>query len=97
MSPPALWERNPKKPPGTRLLTVAEYLEERGLTAGATRQLAPRFGKRLKAAYVTGHGASPATSRRFVDGAQRNVAVYTEADRSLFDAVWRQLLDEGVI
>jgi hypothetical protein len=27
-------------------------------------------------------------SRRFVDGAQREVAVYTEADRDLFDSVW---------
>jgi hypothetical protein len=51
----------------------------------------PRFGKALKAAYVRRHGEMPGTARRFIDGAQRDVAVYTEADRDLFDAVWSEI------
>lgn len=83
----------PDEDPEKRLLTVGEYLEEKGLTAAATRKLSSRFGRQLKAQYVGRHGRPPGTSRRFVSGAQRDVAVYTEADRDLFDAVWSQFAD----
>jgi hypothetical protein len=76
-------------------ITVGEYLEGRGVTAAAARKLAPTFGKRLKARYLALHGEPPGTSRRFVDGAQRDVAVYTEADRPLFDLVWSDLTDDA--
>jgi prophage antirepressor-like protein len=85
----------PEEDPAKRLLTVGEYLEERGVTATAARKLAPTFGKRLKALYLARHGEPPGKSRRFVDGAQRDVAVYTEADRDLFDAVWSELTDDA--
>lgn len=81
----------PDQDPTQRLLTVGEYLEEQGLPADAARKIAPRFGKQLKAAYAREHGKPPGTSRRFVDGAQRDVAVYTEADRGLFDLVWSHI------
>jgi hypothetical protein len=84
----------PEDDPANRPLTVGEYLEEHGINAKAMRSLSPQFGKDLKAKYVARHGKSPGTTRRFVDGAQRNVAVYTEADRDLFDAVWHDLVGD---
>ena len=42
-------------------------------------------------AYLRKHGEVPGTAPRFIDGAQRDVAVYTEADRDLFDAVWTEI------
>jgi len=81
----------PEDDPAHRLLTVGEYLDEHGVTAAAARKLAPQFGKRLKALYLQRHGQPPGISRRFVDGAQRDVAVYTETDRDLFDHVWHHL------
>lgn len=71
-----------------RPITVGEYLDEQHVAASVARKLAPKFGKALKALFIARHGEQPGTTRRFVDGAQRNVAVYTEADRDLFDAVW---------
>ncbi|TQN30572.1 P22-like antirepressor protein [Haloactinospora alba] len=85
----------PDQDSSTRLLTVGEYLDEQGVTGTAARKLAPAFGKQIKALYVRRHGESPGTSRRFVDGAQRDVAVYTEQDRDLFDQVWHSLTDGG--
>lgn len=85
----------PEEDFAARPITVGEYLEDRGVTAAAVRKLAPTFGKRLKALHLKRHGEPPGTSRRFVDGAQRDVAVYTEADRDLFDAVWSDLTDDA--
>lgn len=85
----------PEEDHSARPITVSEYLSDRGVTATAARKLAPTFGKRLKALYLKRHGEPPGTSRRFVDGAQRDVAVYTEADRGLFDAVWSDLTDDA--
>lgn len=82
----------PEDDPARRPITVGEYLEEHCVSASAARKLGPRFGKALKALYVKRHGEEPGTARRFVDGAQRDVAAYTEADRDLFDAVWQQLV-----
>jgi hypothetical protein len=81
----------PDQDPATRPLTVGDYLSDQGMAAAAARKLAPTFGKKLKAAYVRRHGEIPRTAPRFVDGAQRDVAVYTEADRDLFDAVWAEI------
>lgn len=85
----------PEEDHSARPITVGEYLDEQGVTASAARKLSPRFGKMLKARYVARHGEPPGKSRRFVDGAQRDVAVYTEADRDLFDAVWNDLTDDA--
>lgn len=81
----------PEQDPATRVLTVGDYLGDQGMAAAAARKLAPTFGKRLKAAYVRRHGEIPRTAPRFIDGAQRDVAVYVEADRDLFDAVWSEI------
>jgi hypothetical protein len=81
----------PEQDPAVRLLTVSDYLTDRGLTADAARKKASTFGKRLKAAYVLEHGNAPGTALRFIDGAQREVAVYTEADRPLFDDVFARI------
>jgi P22_AR N-terminal domain len=81
----------PEPAPGARLLTVSDYLADQGVSAKAMRKLAGVFGKKLKAAYVRRHGEIPRTAPRFVDGAQRDVAIYTEADRDLFDAVWAEI------
>lgn len=81
----------PEHDPAFRPLTVGDYLADRGWSAGDIRRGASSFGKRLKAAYVLEHGAPPRTAPRYVDGAQREVAVYTEADRALFDAVFSRI------
>lgn len=71
-----------------RPLTVGEYLEEKGVKGKQLRSLSTSFGKKLKTLYRTKFGEDPGTSDRFVDGALRPVAVYTEAHRPLFDEVW---------
>jgi len=74
-----------------RPLTVGEYLEEKDLASYQVRRLSPQFGKRLKAAFYAKHGRSPQTVDRFIDGAIRPVAAYTESDRRLFDQVYADL------
>jgi hypothetical protein len=81
----------PEPDPTFRPLTVSDYLDEQGMTAAAIRKLAPQFGKKVKSAFMRQHGEPPKTAPRYVDGAQRSVAVYTEADRALFDSAWEDL------
>lgn len=85
----------PELDPSQRPLTVGEYLQDQGVSGGALRSLSTRFGRQLKAAYRAEHGCDPAPVERFVDGALREVAGYTEADRPLFDQVWHSLTDGG--
>lgn len=82
----------PDVDPAHRPLTVGEYLAGRGVTGTELRSLSPGFGKRVKAAYRDRYGTEPGKVDRFVDGALRPVAAYTEAHRPLFDQAWRQLL-----
>lgn len=79
----------PEVDPAKRPLTVGEYLDDQGVPRSEARRISGRFGKLLKAAYVARHGVEPPVVERFVDGALRRVAGYTEADRPLFDEVWR--------
>lgn len=81
----------PEVDPATRPLTVGEYLEDKGVTGSALRSLSTRFGKLLKASYVDRYDRIPGTTKRFVDGAMRDVAAYTEKHRPLFDRVWADL------
>lgn len=81
----------PEVDPATRPLTVGEYLEDRGVTGSALRSLSTKFGKLLKAAYRDRYDREPGTTKRFVDGAMRDVAAYTEKHRTLFDRVWADL------
>jgi hypothetical protein len=78
----------PEIDPATRPLTVGEYLTERGVGADVLRAISSTFGKKIKAAFRAKYSRDPGMSERFVDGALRPVAVYTEADRALFDQVW---------
>ncbi len=78
----------PEIDPVRRPLTVSVYLGERGIRGAQLRSLAPTFGKWLKAEYRAQHGRNPKPTRRWVDGAERDVCGYKEADRPLFDLVW---------
>lgn len=72
-----------------RPLTVGEYLQDKGVMGAALRSLSSSFGKKLKALYrERNNGDDPPTVDRFVDGALRKVAGYTESHRPLFDEVW---------
>ncbi|MDM4722789.1 phage antirepressor N-terminal domain-containing protein [Micromonospora sp. WMMA1363] len=77
--------------PASRPLTVGEYLTDRGVTGSALRSLSSTFGKRVKGLYQLKHDTGPPKVERFVDGALRAVAGYTERDRPLFDAAWQQI------
>lgn len=81
----------PEIDPATRPLTVGEYLADRGVRGAELRSMATGFGRRVKALYRAQHSRDPKSVERFVDGALRSVAGYTEADRPLFDAVWSEL------
>jgi hypothetical protein len=81
----------PEEDPLARPITVGEFLGDQGVTTTAARKLSPTFGKKLKAAYIRRHGEEPGKAYRFIDGAQRPVAVYTEADRDLFEQVWAEI------
>lgn len=82
----------PEIDPTTRPLTVGEYLEDKGITGAALRSLSPRFGAKMKKLYRARYNADPGTSDRFVDGALRPVAVYTEGHRPMFDEVFSSLV-----
>lgn len=79
--------------PASRPLTVGQYLEGRGITGAALRSLSPSFGKHVKALFRQRYGTEPHKVDRFVDGALRPVAAYTEAHRDLFDQAWQALVD----
>ena len=85
----------PEIDPDRRPLTVGEYLGERGIGGIGLRKLSPKFGRRLKGTYVSQYGRAPQTVPRFVDGAMRDVAAYTERDRPLFDQTWRELIGDN--
>ncbi|WP_062207923.1 phage antirepressor N-terminal domain-containing protein [Streptomyces sp. NBRC 109706] len=81
----------PEVDPGRRPLTVGEYLEDKGVTGEALRSLSTTFGKRLKRAFRQRYGTDPGRTERFVSGALREVAAYTEQHRPLFDTVWSEV------
>lgn len=81
----------PELDPMSRPLSVGEYLTDRGVTGAALRSLSSSFGKRVKALYRAEYNADPPQVERFVDGALRWVAGYTERDRPLLDAAWMAL------
>lgn len=75
--------------PEDRTLTVETYLTERDLTRDERRSVRSGFGRQLVTAYrMTHKGAKPKDSFGLVDGRERPIKSYTEADRSLFDTVW---------
>lgn len=84
----------PEVDAGTRPLTVGEYLQDKGVSGSALRSLSGRFGRALKSRFVAEYGYEPAATERFVDGALRQVAGYTEQHRPLFDRVSLELLGD---
>lgn len=78
----------PEIDPATRPLTVGEYLVDKDLSAAQLRSISTQMGKLLKRAYREQYGENPKPVPRFIDGAIRPVAGYTEAHRPLFDAAW---------
>jgi hypothetical protein len=82
----------PDIPPEDRALTVETYLVDQGLTADERRTVRSGFGKQLVVAYAMTHnGEKPKDSFGLVDGRERRVKSYTEADRPIFDKVWSAL------
>jgi hypothetical protein len=80
----------PEIDPATRPLSVGEFLSDMGVSGSEQRRIASTFGKRVKAAYREVYKNEPPTVERFVDGALRRVAGYTEAHRHLFNHVWAE-------
>ncbi|TKC98648.1 phage antirepressor N-terminal domain-containing protein [Polyangium fumosum] len=73
------------------LLSVAGYLEGRGLTPKQQKENGPKFGKRVKALYFERYGQDPPKQPREVNGADRLVYSYTERDRPLFDRAFEEM------
>lgn len=77
-----------------RLLTIGDYLRERGLTPSAARRTGPHFGGLVKRKYVKQTGRKPCTGTRYVNGHMVQVCLYRESDRHLFDLTWADLWDD---
>lgn len=75
--------------PEDRALLVETYLNDQGLSKAERRSVRASFGKKMSLAYqMTHEGRKPKDSFGLVDGRERSVKSYTEADRPLFDKVW---------
>ncbi|MFI6033018.1 phage antirepressor N-terminal domain-containing protein [Streptomyces sp. NPDC051315] len=74
--------------PEDRALLVEMYLKDRGLSKDERRSVRSSFGRRVSLAYEMQHGEKPKDSIGLVDGRERTVKSYTEADRPMFDKVW---------
>jgi hypothetical protein len=80
----------PEIAPEDRALLVETYLKDHGLTKDECRSVRSNFGRHIVAAYKLEHnGQAPKESFGLVDGRERPVKSYTEADRPLFDKVWK--------
>nr|WP_240981354.1 phage antirepressor N-terminal domain-containing protein [Streptomyces sp. N502] len=75
-------------PAEERALLVDTYLKDRGLSKDERRSVRSSFGRRVSLAYEMQHGEKPKDSIGLVDGRERTVKSYTEADRPMFDKVW---------
>ncbi|MEI5032475.1 phage antirepressor N-terminal domain-containing protein [Streptomyces sp. S1A(2023)] len=81
----------PEIAPEDRALLVETYLTDRGLTKTERRSVRSSFGIKMSVAYRMAHkGQAPKDSLGLVDGRERSVKSYTEADRPLFDKVWEE-------
>lgn len=75
-------------PLADRALLIETYLNDKGLTRSESRSVRSTFGRRVSLAYEMQHGEKPKDSLGLVDGRERSVKSYTEADRPLLDKVW---------
>lgn len=76
--------------PEDRALLVETYLNDLGLTKDECRSVRSTFGRRISLAFELQHGEKPKGAFGLVDGRERQVKSYTEADRPLFDKVWTE-------
>lgn len=79
-----------------RPLYVQDYMREQGVSSDNIKSYAPTFGKYVKKAYKAERGAEP--GKRFDEtpsGQAREVCVYTEADRPIFDRAWSKSYANG--
>jgi hypothetical protein len=75
-------------PAADRALLVETYLKDLGLSDAERRSVRSTFGRRISLAFQMQHGEKPKDSLGLVDGRERQVKSYTEADRPMFDKVW---------
>jgi hypothetical protein len=78
----------PDLDPLKRTLTVSDYLDQKGVNQAGQRKFAGSMGALVKKQYRELHDTEPGKAIRFVNGADREVAAYTERDRALFDKAW---------
>lgn len=79
-----------------RPLYVQDYMREQGVSSDNIKSYAPAFGKYVKKAYKAERGVEP--GKRFDEtpsGQVREVCVYTEADRPIFDRAWSESYAKG--
>lgn len=79
-----------------RPLYVQDYMREQGVSSDDIKSYAPTFGKYVKKAYKAERGVEP--GKRFDEtpsGQVREVCVYTEADRPIFDRAWSESYANG--
>jgi len=79
-----------------RPLYVQDYMREQGVSNDNIKSYAPTFGKYVKKAYKAERGVEP--GKRFDEtpsGQVREVCVYTEADRPIFDRAWSESYANG--
>lgn len=79
-----------------RPLYVQDYMREQGVSSDNIKSYGPTFGKYVKKAYKAERGVEP--GKRFDEtpsGQVREVCVYTEADRPIFDRAWSESYANG--
>jgi prophage antirepressor-like protein len=79
-----------------RPLYVQDYMREQGVSSDNIKSYGPTFGKYVKKAYKAERGVEP--GKRFDEtpsGQVREVCVYTEADRPIFDRAWSESYAKG--
>jgi hypothetical protein len=75
-------------PAQDRSLMVEPFLKDKGLSRDELRTVRSSFGRRVSLAYEMKHGEKPKDSFGLVDGRERPMKSYTEADRPLLEKVW---------
>ncbi|MCW2300683.1 phage antirepressor N-terminal domain-containing protein [Rhodococcus qingshengii] len=78
----------PEIEPMKRTLTVSDFLDGKGVNERGQRKFASSMGALVKKSYRELHDKEPGSAVRFINGADRPVAAYTERDRALFDKAW---------
>jgi hypothetical protein len=76
-------------PPPMQSVSVGEVAQKMGLGSRIKHSDSIAIGKAVAKAYLKKHGQHPPKSRRWVDGAEREVNAYTEADRKLIERAIR--------